>query len=310
VWSAQNQLLALYGFVKCVELLGVGAVFYSRASRNAQTIFFAFLTSALMQGLIVLSQFILNHSVGGVFYYLGERPINLTLAGIAKIAFDGRQYVRPYGTFSHPNSMAGFYLLLFAYYFQLPYITRNRVFHSLFLLLCSILILISFSKTAIIGFTIIHFIQLFHRWDYYRDCVVCFISRILVVVIPSLIFIQGQGDPLSVSGRLGLLNNAFRIIKEFPLLGVGLRNYSLYQHTFFNDYQFFFAQPVHNIFLLLACEIGIPLTFYFGYLFLLLLKNKKVNFVLVAFLITGMVDHYWFTLQQNWLLLPLIFAMI
>jgi len=73
-------------------------------------------------------------------------------------------------------------------------------------------------------------------------------------------------------------------------------------------------QPVHNIFLLIFSETGI-IGLSFVYFLLvkanqkaLLLNDKALYLVIVFVLTTGLLDHYWFTLQQNMLLLTFVFS--
>ena len=99
------------------------------------------------------------------------------------------------------------------------------------------------------------------------------------------------------SERISLINTAKEIILRNPLLGNGLGTF-----VFSNS----LMQPVHNIFLLVFSETGI-----FGFLILcwLLLRGlKKILYVFIFVLITGFFDHYWLTLQQNMLLLALVYG--
>ena len=53
-------------------------------------------------------QFIAQTSIEGWWYWLGERQLDLSGLGIAKVTHQGRLLLRPYATFSHPNVLAGF----------------------------------------------------------------------------------------------------------------------------------------------------------------------------------------------------------
>jgi len=64
-----------------------------------------------LETFLALGQVVSGGSLGGVFYWLGERKFDYLSLGIARISWFGDQYVRAYGTFSHPNSLAGFLLV-------------------------------------------------------------------------------------------------------------------------------------------------------------------------------------------------------
>jgi len=53
-------------------------------------------------------QFVVQGSVGGWWYFLGERTFNSSTAGIANAVINGQLVLRPYGTLPHPNVLAGF----------------------------------------------------------------------------------------------------------------------------------------------------------------------------------------------------------
>jgi O-antigen ligase len=112
---------------------------------------------------------------------------------------------------------------------------------------------------------------------------------------------------------------ALHIIKDYPLLGVGLNNFTVRMDEYGRVSGWVrFLQPVHNFYLLVAAEIGlIGLGVFIGLLFLafrLLLKSR--NFLLLISLtqivLFGFFDHYFWTIQQTsllfWLIVGLVFS--
>lgn len=262
--------------------------------------------------ILAVLQFAYKHSLQGVFYFLGERAISLSLPDIAKASLNGIEFLRPYGTFSHPNSMAGFYLLLYAYVLSSKKTEKYVVLRNVFLFLSSVLIFLSFSKVAIILFLLVNCIYLFQKGDF--SCKLCVFSRALTLVVLALVFGTAQTDPYSFIKRLDLFQSAVGVIKTHFLFGVGLGNYLITQGTRVTSYLVVTPQPVHNIFLLLTSELGLAL---FGIVVFLGGKEiskriRNFSFVLCLFVVfsTGMVDHYWITLQQNLLLLPVVFGLM
>ncbi|PIU37363.1 hypothetical protein COT02_01250, partial [Candidatus Roizmanbacteria bacterium CG07_land_8_20_14_0_80_34_15] len=149
-------IISFYWFLKTIELL----IIFFLAKKILTTlkekyILIALFISSLFQLFISLTQLINKHSVQGIFYYFGERLLTLSTPGVAKASIQGAEFLRPYGTFSHPNSLAGFFLLL--YFFVLTYKKFNRYLAIKYLLLfiSSILVFVSFSKIAIACYLIL-----------------------------------------------------------------------------------------------------------------------------------------------------------
>ena len=257
----------------------------------------ALLISGSFELFLSLIQLINKHSVQGVFYYFGERLLSLSTPGVAKATIQGVEFLRPYGTFSHPNSLAGFFLLL--YFLVLTYKKFNRylALKYLFLFISSILVFISFSKVAIVSFLILTTCYLILNTK--LSCRLCKIARVLVLFIVSLIFLSAATDPLTVNKRIELMKNSVTIILRYPVQGVGLGSYLIEQAKFSSRFYLFFNQPVHNIFLLFISEMGLIIG---GFLLYRLIDQ------LIIF--TGFFDHYWLTLQQNFLLMGLVMGVI
>src|SRR3989338_5792493 len=183
----------------------------------------------------------------------------------------------------------------------------NTFAKNILLLVCSLLIFLSFSKVAIATYLLFNFIYLW-KSHLKKTCKLCLTSRIFVLLVVSLVFLQATTDPLSLKKRLQLMQNAFSIIAKNPIFGVGTGNYLPVQHQFPERFAGLINQPVHNIFLLLTSEIGILSIVGFGILFFQELKKaiKNAPYIFFVILLTGIFDHYWLTLQQNFLLIGVI----
>jgi len=306
---SQFPPVSMYRYIKIIEFIGIIFIF-RQARLSKRLLLLGLLIGGIFEFSLSLAQFVNKHSLQGLFYFFGERNLNLSLPGIAKASLNGVEILRPYGTFSHPNSLAGFYLLLYFFLLSRKKFGNSLLKNSL-LLISSLLIFLSFSKTAIIFYIILNFIYLW-RSPLIKTCKLCLISRIFVLSIVSLVFLQATTDPLTIQKRLQLMQNALLIIAKRPLFGVGLGNYLLAQQQFPQRFADFLNQPVHNIFLLLLSEIGIAITaalyFIFRKEFKIAFKNSPYIFLVV--LLTGLFDHYWLTLQQNFLLIGLILGVL
>ncbi|MCX7881023.1 MAG: O-antigen ligase family protein [Patescibacteria group bacterium] len=305
---ALNKQVAFYYSVKVLEWLAVFIIF-TKNQLSFKKILLAFAANGFLELTLAIFQLFYQRSLQGVVYFLGERYFTLITPGIAKISFFGKEILRPYASFSHPNSLAGFYLLL--YFFVLTNKKINRFFYWRFFILfvSASLIFLSFSKIAIIGFL---FLNLIYFLKNNKNCGLCFFSRTTTFFILSLIFLQGKGDPHSFLKRVELFKNSLIIIIQHPLFGVGLGNYLLAQNHFSSPYPLFFNQPVHNIFLLIIAEIGIPMAFFLFYKLFFFLKKRKftIDYLLLTIIFTGFFDHYWLTLQQNFFLLAIVFGLV
>jgi hypothetical protein len=70
------------------------------------------LVSLLFQLCVGLGQFYLGHSIGGLLYYVGERMVSVGAPGIATMTLMGETMLRGYGSFSHPNILAGWSVII------------------------------------------------------------------------------------------------------------------------------------------------------------------------------------------------------
>ncbi len=305
VLFSQSPLISVYQFFKIIELLIVFAVFSKTAIAN-RLMLAAFTLGALAETTLTIQQFISKHSIQGIYYFLGERYFTLSTPGIAKAAINGVEFLRPYGSFSHPNSLAGFYLLIYIMVLTNKRFVGYRWLKYLLLFLCSLLIFITFSKIAILAYFLVSSFYLLSSAD--RSCRLCTIAKVTVMITLILIVFRVQTDPLTIQKRWELLGNAAVIIRLHPLFGVGPGTYLLSQSQFVSRFNFFFNQPVHNIFLLFLAENGLITGGAILIMVFLFFRRHwpKLLFVFLALFLTGAFDHYWLTLQQNWLLMAAV----
>ena len=313
MFFSKLTLISIYWFIKIVELLIIVSLSKKiLITLKEKNILFGLLLSGLSESSLSVYQLINKHSIQGVFYYFGERLLTLSTPGVAKASIQGIEFLRPYGTFSHPNSMAGFFLLL--YFFVLTYKKFNRhlALKYLFLFISSILVFVSFSKIAIACYLILNTYYLIFNTKF--NCRICKIARIIVMFVVSLIFLSATTDPLTVNKRIELIKNSITIIMRYPIQGVGLGSYLLEQAKFSSRFYLFFNQPVHNIFLLFIAETGLIIGGFILYRLVDLLIQKRLTkgqwLLIFVIIFTGFFDHYWLTLQQNFLLMGLVMGVI
>ena len=302
---SQSRSISIYQYLRTFELISVYFIFKASKLSRKQTLI-VLLTSALIQLPLVLVQLISKQSLQGIFYFLGERYFRLSTPGIAKASLTGVEFLRPYGTFSHPNSLAGFYLFLYFFVLSSKKFTKYLFLKNSFLLISSLLVFFSFSKTAIVVLLILNTGYYILNTKY--RCFICSFAKILIFAAVSLIFLQVKSDPFSLEKRLQLIKNSFLIIQRSLLFGVGSGNYLVAQNKLVQPFSNFLNQPVHNIFLLFINEWGVVGTIAGLFFLKPLLKFvfKKNVWLLLVVLLTGLFDHYWLTLNQNLFVLAAI----
>lgn len=309
-----EPMIALYRTFKLLEF-GMIIYVFSRLLIRPKYVLCAFFAGAMIQLLLIMFQVTQGHTLQGIAYFLGERSFSLATPGIAKISMQGVEILRGYGTFSHPNALSGFYLLLFSW------VLFDKRFHfeplkSLFLAVSTLLILFSFSKIAITGFLLMNLLYVFKNKS---SCAICMGAKILVPIALTGVFFATQGDPDSLAKRVWLTQSALSMLRDFPLFGVGFGNYLYAQSAIPIPYSYQFLQPVHNIFLLWLSETGIVTNFVIlsGFSFALYARMVKITIlwkkylpVLFVLIFTGFFDHYWLTQQQNILLVGTVFGLL
>lgn len=307
--------LAFYYVVKMMQLYLLFLV--ACDFNNDRIILHGFFWGGLLQLILSLMQLYKHASLQGIFYFLGERYLTAYHPDVAKASLWDKEFLRPYGTFSHPNSLAGFYLLLYFYILTGKVFRRFFLIRTFALFIFTCLIFISFSKTAIVIYLCLNAFYLFRYIK--MKCRICFLAKISVALLGAIIFLSARTDPNSLAKRVNLLHDALVILKNHLFWGVGLGHYVIYQALIPSTYTYFISQPVHNILILFFVQSGIVMGSLLIYLLVKRfgsrfksLSETNINFLLcfgVIFL-TGLADHYWLTLQQNWLVLGVVFGQL
>ncbi|MGH7204506.1 MAG: O-antigen ligase family protein [Candidatus Levyibacteriota bacterium] len=332
-----RPLLSLYGTSKYLELFLLSFYLARTIKRTAQikkiALFFAI--SATAESLLAILQYIHQGSLNGIFYFFGERNFTGVTPGIANVSLNGDLILRPYATFPHPNVLAGYLLLaiLFVWFFLRQTSSQwLQVFSAGSLLLCSIALLFTFSRFAIALWIILLssilirllFVALQTAKQKLAIIVIILIGLVVVSLFPLshelfARFAHTSFGEESVVERTELIASSFILLQQHPFLGVGLYNFMPALAPLQKPVPLgLYLQPVHNIFLLIATELGM-LGFLF-FLCLLMLTYQRIlkldkpvkNFLLLALstiLLTGMFDHYWLTLQQGQLLFAVILGL-
>lgn len=327
---------AFYAWVKTAEFFALG--FYVVRTRVPVSFIVAPLAlGALYSSLLAGAQYMHQGSLGGVFRLLGERSFTMDTPGIARfsgcIPFANQCFftLRPYATFPHPNVLAGFLgsvVLLIAHaFFYADNPVRRHTWWYVGVGGCSLLaLLLSFSRSAwiglAIGFAAIELLRPRHRAAERRAMysALCWVVCLLFLVA-GYVFRPSLMDQTLAQRRV-LNSAAVALWQAAPSVGVGLGNFVAAVPSVVRYRDSAFLQPVHNIYLLAASQIGIA-----GILLVAAGLARVVSTVvflvgnrqtadsrrlyvppLLFMLFIGSVDHYPLTLQQGQLLLTLLLA--
>lgn len=278
---AVSPFLAFIKLVRLLELLFL--YFYLiRNPKNLKLIRKPLSIAVIYIFILSVFQLYFQKTIGGPFYWLGERTFSVSTPAISQFTFMGHQYLRPYATFPHPNTLGGFML-----------VSALILFPSSLSLIAFFLVILSFSQNAWLASV---FLLLISVIKVNKSFTRFFIFAIFTVsfVLP---FVPGLLD----FKRQALSFEAFRLFSQAPIFGLGQGNYIPAAVVFQKSY---LLQPVHNVYLLILVETGIS-----GFLLIYYFLNKvNLTLPLIAILLTGLFDHYWLTQTQTQLLLVLVLA--
>lgn len=254
----------------------------------------------LGESVIAILQFIKGSTLG--LWVLGERSFSLSTPGIAKFDFYGREFLRPYATFPHPNVLAGYLLVVSTLLIRRPVV----------LMLTYLAIFLTMSRTVIFTGFATALLVLRRKWLLIVIFLLLILSPIFLTRFSSLF----NFDNLTVLRREELIGSAWQMFLKSPFYGIGLNNFIPAQAFDLIVGPNRFLQPVHNIFLLVLSEtgligliglislIGYPIKkiFIFHFSFF-----KLIPWLIIIFL--GMFDHYFLTLPQGYRLLFLVWGL-
>jgi len=288
VFEADIKSIAVYGWVELFK--GIVIFFLARNFLKVEKIskrsFLIIVSWLFFEGIISLGQFFLKSPIG---LYIEEGKINISHG---TVAMDSYFLFRSFGTFVAPNRLGAFSvlsLLITASSFMKPSFWENNIFVFLSFILGSWGLILSLSRTswfAFILFSTISFIHLIRK-KYHIDerikktalfvliCLFVF-APFLVVRIKSLINAFSYYGTGSV--RLKLIKEALHLIYIRPFTGVGFNHFTKALVEWpATDVKSFFLQPVHNIYLLLAAEAGLPVLIFFllAVIYVLRQNNKS-----------------------------------
>jgi len=321
VYLAKSHLLAMLKWLTFIKLALFGIYLYLCNLRGLKKLIISALSlSVAIFSLIGIGQFLIKSTIGGPLYYLGERHFSVNTPGMALTTLFGKEYLRAYSTFPHPNALAGY--LAVAVLIIVTLRGEKNFFKKasgwLLLLLASLCFILTFSTGAFVALAVVLIMRatwlLFAKQAKKLILLIYFISIGISFLLPVVNISPLSGTALfrkNLRDRFYLAEISAKLFSQNPLYGKGMNNFIPVAAKSFSLNRTVFAQPVHNLFLLIMAEGGIIGLVFLFYLFFLAINKGKPLLLSLAFLfiiITGIGDHYWLTLQQNQLLLVFLFG--
>lgn len=318
-----SQALSLLPHLNEINILGPGLVrleeyiFVSlfglyvaslEFSEAKKLIFRPLAWAILIEAVLAIGQFLKGGTLG--LWILGERSFNLSTAGIAKFDFYGREFLRPYASFPHPNVLAAFMVLvpLIIFWLGLPQKGWQALWVKLSMLLASLAVLLTVSRVVILVGLVNALVFVNKKGRIGIVVVILVLSPILYTRYASTL----NFDNLSLIRREELSETAFKMWLGSPITGAGLNNFIPKASADLLAGPSRFLQPVHNIYLLALSETGLlglgGFLIWLGYPIIKLFKDKKLFLIWLSVLFLGLFDHYFLTLPQGYRLLFLLWG--
>lgn len=341
LFFAENKILSFLLWLRWLEGLGLYFLIIHRVLSFQEII--RWLSGGIaLQAIIAVGQFLKQSSLG--LRFLGEPMIGKMVEGVAKLEFGPIKIIRPYGTFSHPNILAGSLLLAISLASVMIKKTlfRQKKFISIALItLLSLAFLLTFSRSALVAALITSILYLFftHRKAFWG--VIAGIVSLTLLVTAS-IFLWKE-NPLSTllfashgeafQERFTYLGISLKMFLAHPF-GVGLGDFTFAMQNYTAEkLSPWLFQPVHNIFLLILNEGGMLTGLLLIILIMLHFKalikilkhfkpfsgkesndiKKKAALFLALFtgcMIIGLFDHYFISLPEGQTLFFLLSGLI
>ena len=322
VYFSSSPPVSLYKWVKILEMVFL-VIFLKKqleVFRLRNLVILALILVVSYEFVLTFWQFLIQHSVGGWWYFLGERTFFVDTPAIAKTELFNRLVVRPYGTFSHPNVLGGVLAVLL----PLLLLIKTKIkkeYLGLALCLGYLTLFLSFSRLSIIAGLASLFVVLLPKIKTrkLRALTVGVFLSIIVVCLLFFVDFGTQKESLAVRFQFNMI--ALNRFVHFPIVGTGLGTSPLYtlnwqfgpgNYRLTTTNYSLYGQPIHNLYFLLLSETGIVGLALFGWAIYKISKTfLSLSYCpLITLLFLGLFDHYWLTSQQGLLTTSLVIAFV
>ena len=282
-----------------------------RSSDIRYTMGYALLPSSLFQLTLSVAQVWLGRSIQGPLYYLGERMVSVGQPGVALATFMDQVVLRAYGTFGHPNVLAGWLVIVFLIIHKLHNLQTYQSLVRIRMYWCTLVItilgaLLTQSRSALV--TLLGLVIPIYILKSLRVRALYFIVLFSLAIGYWSLLVPDRAD-LSLSERLSLQSISLQTIANYPIFGTGAQA-SITAYPQLNT-SFRLLQPDHNSFTLVISWLGLIGVFAILYYFRLCFEFRISNFeFILPILPLLLLDHYLLTSPQGLLILLLYLKVV
>jgi O-antigen ligase len=324
--SPLNSLVGLLRLGEVVVMVFICVRFLRMPTMSSVRLIMS--SSVVIIGILALWQFVNQSSVGGLWYWVGERSFTTVTPGIANASLAGTLLLRPYATFPHPNVLAGFMVIMSTYLLYFLPQQKEMKFRKWLtiaaLVVGGIVTILTMSRTgmSVLAFVyIVWFIKKALSKKILFGLGIMSLIGIAVVLFQTGIYLRFTSLSFSdeaVTLREFLLTKAWDLFSSHVVTGVGLQNFlpalSLILPP---STPLLYFQPVHSVYFLVLSETGLvgsclTLFFLLYVIWHIIRSHNKLGktVLLLSLLLLSLTDHYFYTLHQGQLLLAFSFGLL
>ncbi|MDP3985702.1 MAG: O-antigen ligase family protein [bacterium] len=263
------------------------------------------------------------------FSWLGMSEHDPFLPGASVVMVRGERFLRAYGGLPHPNILGGFIAVALGCIIWIRMHARRPRTRLLWVLAATFLMVVlffTFSRTAWIAllapfgyllYLAVRSSRLIPRSLYtsiWREAMVVLGIFLITFTVGGIAFHEAFTDRVagtttletrSRQERITGMQDALVLIREQPIFGVGIGNYTVALAERFPNRSWWLYQPVHNVPLLIFAELGL-----IGFVLLmvvlactfrkLLTTHYSLQTIfLLPLLAMGLLDHYLWSLSAG-----------
>ncbi len=301
-------------------LVEAGAVLLALSSGfiKREKIYWAIILSAVIQAMWGIGQWLTQSIPASTILGMARQGAEMLGASVVE-TLDGR-WLRAYGSFPHPNILGGW--LVLSLLLAMREVKRTP-FAYIAIALLSAGLAVTFSRGAWLAFgaglaayILIALIGLLQ--SRVRSFATARAGALALVVITLFVgalvasypepfteraFGGGRLEVKSTGERASGINEAWQLVREHPVIGVGAGNYGLAVHRDIDASKpAYYYQPVHTVVLLVVAELGLIGIFAFGFWILTLLRyirRAEPLIILAPLVVLSLFDHYLWSLYSG-----------
>jgi O-antigen ligase len=314
--------LEVYSLIKLLELIVLVSLVRKLCSTawNIRVSLWILYISGVFQAILGIWQFHVQHGVGLALF--GEYIAPLGTGGLAMLNTSAGQILRAYGTFPHPNVLAGFLAiaLTIGYLFvSRETVVKRRIWLEMGNFLLILGVFLTFSRVAwvIVACATAIYVLSNLKSNPKRAGTIVFVAIVSCGTIlglwHNLLFsrISNIASSNSYIDR-GVYNHwGLEIVKKHPVLGTGLGNYIPTAQTLFHVQPWEY-QPPHNLYIYIGASMGlIVLGLFLWFVWKVFVSvwvversDVRLTLLVIGFslLFMSLFDHFLVTIQQGQLL--------